>query len=392
MRKKGIIIITLLGLLLLGSILVDGFKLFLFEIQDFDKAASIALQIQATIAPLGIALISFLTSKNNENYYGISLSEYVFNRINKPLTSKVVIISELLLIPISFFLYCFEYFNTVVTVLVLLITLTVYLFSQVSIVFKSKPKIRASLFNTVLEKSKEDERTISDFFDSFTEAISSQSIEVVNEYSEKATLLFLHLLDGNSKDKYRLFCNNLGAVCNTLLKSKSPHKISIAIELLLSIFKKYRDSGKSSQECDPDIINQCQIGICEAFEHINDNSRRTELCYHLPLVIMGAEVTDNRKGPDISPWFSLAKAFGYLSCKLSDYLFIRKMIPDSIDSFLFSEQNREKAFTELLHYKTCFAISVMKNGKASLLYENGIKAGALGGKLLGAGGGGFLRV
>lgn len=39
MRKNGIIVITLLGILLLGSIAVDGFKLFLFEIQDFDKAA-----------------------------------------------------------------------------------------------------------------------------------------------------------------------------------------------------------------------------------------------------------------------------------------------------------------------------------------------------------------
>ena len=39
MRKKGIIVITLLGILLPGSIAVDGFKLFLFEIQDFDKAA-----------------------------------------------------------------------------------------------------------------------------------------------------------------------------------------------------------------------------------------------------------------------------------------------------------------------------------------------------------------
>ena len=60
MRKKGIIVITVLIILLLGSIFVDGFKLYLFEIQDFDKAASLALQIQATIAPLGIALISYL--------------------------------------------------------------------------------------------------------------------------------------------------------------------------------------------------------------------------------------------------------------------------------------------------------------------------------------------
>ena len=73
MRKKGIIVITVLIILLLGSIFVDGFKLYLFEIQDFDKAASLALQIQATIAPLGIALISYLTSKNNENYYGLNL-------------------------------------------------------------------------------------------------------------------------------------------------------------------------------------------------------------------------------------------------------------------------------------------------------------------------------
>lgn len=372
MRKKGIIVITVLIILLLGSIFVDGFKLYLFEIQDFDKAASLALQIQATIAPLGIALISYLTSKNNENYYGISLSEYVLNRINKPLTSKVVIISELVLISISFFLYCFEYFNTVVTIFVLLIILTIYLFSQVSIVFKAKPDIRRILFKTVLEKSKNEERMISDFFDSFNETISSQSIEVINEYREKANQLFLNLLISGTKENYRLFCNKLGATCDTLLKSKTQHKINTAIEILLTTFKQYRDSGKSTQDFDPNIINQCQIGICEAFEQINDNTKIEKLCLHLPLVIMGAEITDNRKGPDVSPWFSLAKAFGYLACKNSNQLFIREMIPNTIDSFLFSEQYREKAYSELLHYKTCFAISVLKNGKASLLYEDGI--------------------
>lgn len=365
--------ILLIALLIIGSIFIDGFHLYLFTVPDFDKIASIAIQIQATITTLGIALLSFLANKTDDSYYGINLSEYVFTKMNKPLTTKRVIILEMLLILPSLGLYCASFFNAVISIFIISILFTLYIFNQVSIVLKAKSKLRGIFFDTVIIEFLTDEKIVTDFFDSFADAISSKPDNIIDEYAEKATTLYDCLLKAVNKKNYRLFCENLGVVCNNLFKSKTQNHVGIGTNLLTGIFKKYRDSNFKDHNLDPDIISKCQLSICEALEIIDDSELIHAICYYLPAIVFDSEISESQEGPDVNPCFSLAKAFGYTVSKSENHIDISLMAPEITDSVLMNAYSKNEKMSKMMRFKISFAISMIQYGKAGFLFDHCIK-------------------
>lgn len=369
MRRHWLLILIIL--LIICSVLIDKFNYYFIGIKGFDEIVSYVLQIQATISALGIALLSFITNRSDEEYYGISVTRFSFKQLGSPLSSRNCVIIVLLLIPTSIGFYCLGFYNSVVTIFLVSLLLILRIFNNVSVSFKSKKDIRSILFQSVLRKVLSDERTITDYFDSFKAVIINQSIDIIDEYVEKTKTIYDLLLQSDEKKNYRLFCQKLGLTCDYLLKANSQSKIERGVKLLIDIFMKYRDSEKTCIKNDPDIINQCQISISEVFEKTDDTSIRFDLCCHLPYIIFGAEITDERIGPDAKPWYSLGKAFGFYVGKNNDLPIMKRMVPSIDDSFWFGNHKyKQEIIRVLTNYKTGFAISIFNCGKANQSFDD----------------------
>lgn len=136
------LIITLIIVIFVLGVVFDYTQFDLFQLEDYDGYAFVVLQIQATLATLGLSIITILSNAFKQEEYGVSVSDFIMNRSNKLLTQKRVIIISLLLIMLSLFEYVREHLNVVCSLLGVEVCLLLYLLNNVTMIFRAYTEIR----------------------------------------------------------------------------------------------------------------------------------------------------------------------------------------------------------------------------------------------------------
>lgn len=106
--------------------------------------------VQASVATVGIAIISIITGATNEMILGISVSDYITNIKPKILKHKALIIGNLILIVLDYFFAAFLLYNlSVAAFFVSIVTISV-LASDTYILFFGKDKLRNEIHEFAL--------------------------------------------------------------------------------------------------------------------------------------------------------------------------------------------------------------------------------------------------
>lgn len=154
-------------IILLVSILADTYllnyipKFLLSKDQDMRGMMLVLFQVQASVATLGIALISILTSFSDKVVFGLPISRYVLHMRPRILKHKIIVILELLLLVINYMMLCFNFYNIVAGIFIISIVLLAFMINTTYIVFNGidflKKEIHSFILSCVKRNNKDSE-------------------------------------------------------------------------------------------------------------------------------------------------------------------------------------------------------------------------------------------
>ncbi len=136
--------ILLAVLFITFGLMIDfGFfnKLHKLIISDLHDIAKILVQIQATVALLSFSLLALIGSFLDKKFWGISVSDFYYNKKNPLLTTKVIIIIELGIIISSIYALLFNMYNLLFMLFFTTIFLIIYSLNNIYKIFAGSEAI-----------------------------------------------------------------------------------------------------------------------------------------------------------------------------------------------------------------------------------------------------------
>lgn len=205
-------------------------------------------QVQASIATLGIALISLMSGLSKDMVFGISISQYIMQKKPQVFTHKRLILLELFLIILSYITILFNFYNILVVNFGLSIIFIGLMVKDIFGIFYGSQYIRDEIREYCLSVFKANSKRIQDMesiLNNIYEDIN-YSIEINNYMRLKVNLELLesifekHICD-NNKEKSLLWENNYINICQILLGYSNAEIAFITIESVCNILKKNKD-------------------------------------------------------------------------------------------------------------------------------------------------------
>lgn len=129
--------------------------------------------VQASIATVGIAIVSIITGVTSESYLGISFSEYVTSIKPVILKHKFLLIASLVLIVANYIATSFLLVNLCVAILVVSVAIAIRLVADVYIIFRGTTNLRSDIRDHVINNY--DTRRIADIKNELVNAIEVDS-------------------------------------------------------------------------------------------------------------------------------------------------------------------------------------------------------------------------
>lgn len=152
LKEESCFAITIVMILLSATIdeifvLFWGPKIFVL---DYATVSLIAIQIQATIQTLSIALLALASGKMDESYMGINYNDFQFNIRPVIFTQKRLIIGSVLLLVMNLFLHMAGLYNAVVAVFMVACLLIVISAKEIYAVFTVKNLVEEEIESYIL--------------------------------------------------------------------------------------------------------------------------------------------------------------------------------------------------------------------------------------------------
>ena len=364
------LIITLIIVIFVLGVVFDYTQFDLFQLEDYDGYAFVVLQIQATLATLGLSIITILSNAFKQEEYGVSVSDFIMNRSNKLLTQKRVIIISLLLIMLSLFEYVREHLNVVCSLLGVEVCLLLYLLNNVTMIFRAYTEIRERIFNQEVKDSKNG-KGFSGFFDAFV-IMDDITESKAKDYVEKAELLIDSYLP--DKEKFRIIAEGISRMVSKLLYSNNKNNADLGVRLLYHYYLKYNEFNLfGSEGFSYGVYASSLRAIVDGYKN---TTRLFNLYKGIPFAILGKQIKAYQTGVDVRDSIAIAGYYAWKCCREGDEYLKQQIsffVPDITDRMYLglredSEHGQliEKAAAD---YYLGFANELIKAGKARILSD-----------------------
>lgn len=203
--RKELIIVCALGALFFISCLYS--KTYIFNI-DFINIKFVSPEredllfnlftVQATIAALSISIIAIITGFQTDNYYGISVTNYITTCKPVIFKHKNLMIEDLLLTLANYIVVSFDLYNISVVFFIISIVISIILISDTSFIFKKSSQIKNEIKEYALENYSED--YICDLSETINPQIKSENSLLYEDNLELLTEIYKKESNkGNSK-------------------------------------------------------------------------------------------------------------------------------------------------------------------------------------------------
>lgn len=173
---------VLCGLILLLAMLVDSAvfstpQCLLIKISPLEDYLFTLFSVQASVATLGIAIVSIITGVTSESYLGISVTEFITSINPAFLTHKRLLIASLLLVVMNYIAISFMWINMCIAILIISVVIDICLVSDVYIIFKGAKKLREDISSFLVEHY--DSRRISQLRDELMSAVEANNTLII---------------------------------------------------------------------------------------------------------------------------------------------------------------------------------------------------------------------
>lgn len=242
-RKYEVIHIALIFFILLIGVCTDAIfsgyipDFMIMKSSDAEGLSLVLFQVQSTVATLGIALISILSSSNNEMIYGVSISQFILQIRPKVLKHRNILIAILSLIAIDYVFVAFQFRNSVVSVFFVTLYLIVYILIEILDVFNGRVKHTSEIGAYIKNNSSNFDVTNSLFEDTL---VSIERTELIR-FSENSKLI-VDLIGHNAQEieniiEYKSHWeNNIKEIFARLLSTPNEIDLKITYKLLKTIY------------------------------------------------------------------------------------------------------------------------------------------------------------
>lgn len=236
----------------LGSFLHDATDKTLLSLIQIDKKdlsshMHTIIQIQASIATLGIALVSILSGFSRDMIFGMPISHYIMERQHFIFTHKRIIFFELLSIILSYITISFNYYNTLVFNFSVSIFFIGIMVKDNYKVFYGSQYMKAEIQEYYLYPFKENKDNSQEMQELYTNIYedSRYSIQYNNHIRLLDNFKLIELIFGEIDNKNNkssiLWEENYINLCNFLLKN---NQIIFILESMCRVFEKNRTKNK----------------------------------------------------------------------------------------------------------------------------------------------------
>ena len=203
------------------------------------------VQIQATMASMGIAILALITPKIGYKVYGIDLADYAVNKSNKILKQYVVIIAIIVLVTISLALLLLECYASVLAIFMVSIILLVFEFMQIKEIFASERSHQARIYDYLMHNMLSDIDVMKDFLKAFRDGnLEMRSHKEIEEDIHVRNNLWKKFLsEGINEELFRVYTDGLTESVKGLLASQRADIKEQGIDYILQIYSTYMQSA-----------------------------------------------------------------------------------------------------------------------------------------------------
>ena len=198
--------------------------------------------VQATISVLSISIIAIITGFQNTRIFGISIINYVTEKRPKVFKHKRLMIIDLLITLLNFFVVSKEYYNISIYLFFLSIVISCVLIYDTSFIFKNESDIEAEIKDYVLQNYDENylrdfEVTIMDFSKSMSITNLEHSLEMIFEIFKKE-ISNTNGSDSVNPQKHHIIIQNIVSKVFNETYNYSNKKIPLfVLEVILDMYK-----------------------------------------------------------------------------------------------------------------------------------------------------------
>lgn len=226
-----------LSVLLLSGIILDvlTWKVHpFFLILNYESICLMVVPLQATISTLVITILSFMTSKMDARYLGVSVNDFLLQCKPRFFKQKSIFIGEIVLTVLGVFTLMFQFYNAVISIFLVSVCLIIISINGVYEVFLGTEKLNEEIRKYVLEACEESGPLTTELMVGLCEQwkgeIACQTEAEYQEYVEVFNRLFLCLfLVDKSREKLVSCCRNL---CGVLLRAGDQNNTLRGLALL----------------------------------------------------------------------------------------------------------------------------------------------------------------
>lgn len=262
LNKNEYTVLAIVFLALLVGSLLDNIKFFdnfmncEFSLKDF---LILVVQSQASLATLGIALVSLLTSRFGYKIHGVELPYFIANKINLWLTQKNVIIGIIGFVILSVATIPLKRYGLVIAFCFCSCVLLIFEILQIFLVFKTKAElstiIERYLLNNILYDHEFVERFLKVTNDYGADKWTVKDIIVYKEIALKIWRKILNLTNKNNKkncqhissDLFDNYCSCFAQSINGLLLANNKEAKHIAIDYLYDLYCEYNEEKRTNR-------------------------------------------------------------------------------------------------------------------------------------------------
>lgn len=247
----------LLGVNLLG-VLLDILAFLGYPgitVENLADYAAVVIQVQATIAALGLTVVTLLGNVLNKKILGIGVAEFILNRQHRILNQRNATVFCMILSGISVFVYVIHLYNLIFTLFLSTLIIIIYMLFSVCQIFQSEDRLFGKISDYLICNALRNDDVLEAFLkfpcqeiDELKGYKSDQYSEVVCEIWKKELNVIAeadkaeNIFEGQ-KQQFVFLVKNMEKTIAAFIDSQDGEQLAVGLELLYKVYDIYLESG-----------------------------------------------------------------------------------------------------------------------------------------------------
>lgn len=244
-------------------------EIFVLKIENYEELFFNLFAVQAATASIGIAIIALLSGVNTESVYGICFSKFIANDRPHILKHNVLIIFNLAITFINYFIVSYSLFNLSIAIFFISIIISIILVKETYIIFLGRKALKSQIKTYILDNYKS--WGLDDIFSSLNDIQNLKNLSITRENLEIIEEIFDKEIAIASQGKDKNFLNQLEKTTTEtlihILRKNDSELIVIALGHLLKLYE-IANNNKF-----PVVLNLWDSIIYEYFNAIKELSK-----------------------------------------------------------------------------------------------------------------------